>query len=132
MAGRGHHRRKGGEVDMPEEHGGKPMSYTADNNVEKEAEGEERSKGGRAKRARGGAAKHHVEHHQAEHVEHHHYKRGGAMKEAEMEGDKTKHRRMDRPGRKRGGGIGADATPLSTAARTKQEGHMADNDELAS
>ena len=131
---RGHHHKRGAVDDMPEDHDGKPMSYTAENNVEGEAEGERRKRGGKVKRERGGhVAKHHVEHHQPEEVHHHHYRRGGtvAKKEAEMEGHKTKHRRLDRPGRKRGGGVGADMTPLSTAARTRQTGHMADNDDLA-
>lgn len=126
-------RARGGKIPGEEGH---EMSYTAENNVEKEAEGEERKHGGKVKkeRAHGGRApKHHVEHHEAEHVEHHHYRRGGApKKEVEMEGSKTKHRRLDRPGRKRGGGVGADMTPLSTAARTRQsEGHKAENDELS-
>lgn len=57
---------------------------------------------------------------------------GKAMKTVMMEGAMTKHRRLDRPGRKRGGGVGADATPLTTAARTTQAGdHKADGDELA-
>lgn len=60
-------------------------------------------------------------------------KRGGsAMKHVAMDGGMTKHRRLDRPGRRRGGGVGADKTPLSTAARTTQaEAHKADADELA-
>lgn len=39
-------------------------------------------------------------------------KRGGKV-EGEM-----KKARLDRPGRKRGGGVGADTSPLSSAART--------------
>ncbi len=58
--------------------------------------------------------------------------RGGALKNLEMEGMKSKHRRLDRPGRKRGGGVGADMTPLTTAAHATQAGdHKAENDELA-
>jgi hypothetical protein len=58
--------------------------------------------------------------------------RGGALKNLEMEGMKTKHRRLDRPGRKRGGGVGSTMTPLSSAAHATQAGdHKADNDELA-
>lgn len=38
-------------------------------------------------------------------------KRGGHV---EMHGHKSKHR-ADRPGRKRGGGVGADKSPLSSA-----------------
>ena len=45
-------------------------------------------------------------------------KRGGKVKRAKggmvVEGHKSKHR-MDRPGRKRGGAVGADRSPLSTA-----------------
>lgn len=57
---------------------------------------------------------------------------GAAKKHLAMEGMKTKHRRLDRPGRKRGGGVGADSTPLTTAAKTTQASdHTADGDELA-
>lgn len=36
-------------------------------------------------------------------------------------------RRLDRPGRKRGGGVGSDMHPLSSAARvTSADGHHAD------
>jgi hypothetical protein len=57
---------------------------------------------------------------------------GKAKKHVAMEGMKTKHRRLDRPGRKRGGGVGADSTPLTTAARaTQASDHKADADELA-
>jgi len=47
----------------------------------------------------------------------HERKRGGKVKKKEkhmMEGKKPKHR-MDRPGRKRGGAVGANTSPLSTA-----------------
>jgi len=46
-------------------------------------------------------------------------KRGGsvkAKKEVRMAGAKAKHR-LDRPGRKTGGRVGADKSPLSSAAR---------------
>lgn len=43
----------------------------------------------------------------------HKRKKGG-----EVEGHHSKHR-LDKPGRKRGGAIGADQKPLSTAARVK-------------
>ena len=104
------------------------------------------------------AGKHHVAHN-AEHgaVHHHHYRKGGHVpdmaeehadggavgfadgghvkrkkKEVEGEGHKMKNRRLDRPGRKRGGGVGADTTPLSSAATTRQAGaHSAENDELS-
>jgi hypothetical protein len=52
---------------------------------------------------------------------------GKAKKHLDMEGMKTKFRRLDRPGRKRGGGVGADSTPLTTAARVTPAGdHKAD------
>lgn len=59
-------------------------------------------------------------------------KGGKVKKHVAMDGFKTKNMRLDRPGRKRGGGVGADSTPLTTAARTTQgSAHSADNDELA-
>jgi hypothetical protein len=109
--------------------GGKAMSYTnTPNNVEDEAEGKRRARGGRM------ADEEHGESAAEEAAEEAPKKRarGGALKHMEMEGVKTKMRRLDRPGRKRGGGVGADATPLSTAARTTEAGaHKADNDELS-
>lgn len=73
----------------------------AGSNVVKEAHGEERKHGGKVKmkKKRGGEVKH-----EKKHV-------------GKVEGDEKKHR-LDRPGRKRGGGVGANVTPLSTAART--------------
>lgn len=45
-------------------------------------------------------------------------KRGGKVgKHVHMDGKHGKHR-MDRPGRKRGGAVGADRSPLSTAHRS--------------
>lgn len=46
------------------------------------------------------------------------HKKGGAVKgkKVEMHGHKP-HHRMDRPGRKRGGGVGADTSPLTSAHR---------------
>jgi hypothetical protein len=56
---------------------------------------------------------------------------GKAKKTVMMDGAMTKHRRLDRPGRKRGGGVGADKTPLTTAAKVTQAmDHKADGDEL--
>jgi len=50
-----------------------------------------------------------------------HYKDGGHVM-----GHHGK-KRLDRPGRKRGGGVGADTSPLTTAARvTSAEDHHAD------
>jgi len=57
----------------------------------------------------------------------HERKRGGKVKKAkkerhEMEGKEPK-KRMDRPGRKRGGAVGANTSPLSTAHKA---GHGTD------
>ena len=53
-------------------------------------------------------------------------KRGGKVKKKEMhaEGEKSKHR-MDRPRRARGGGVGADRNPLSSAHRGGKAGEDA-------
>ena len=98
--------------------GGKAVAYNAaDSNVMKEAH--ERKKGGRVhhhgegeeakarhdrkERKRGGGVHHgHPKHHADGGVEHHKKMHHGT------------------PGRKRGGGIGANLTPLSTAARIKE------------
>lgn len=51
-------------------------------------------------------------------------KRGGKVG-AHVEGHMKKHR-LDRPGRKRGGSVGADMHPLTNAAKVKNaEGHDA-------
>lgn len=71
--------------------GGKVKPYDAEgSNVEKEAE--ERKKGGKVERKRGGRTRH----------------------EDRIEGKKAKMR-LDRPGRKSGGRVGADKSPLSSA-----------------
>lgn len=46
-------------------------------------------------------------------------KRGGKMGKMPimLEGATPKHHRLDRPGRKSGGAVGADTKPLTTAAR---------------
>jgi hypothetical protein len=67
-----------------------PKSYTADSNVKKEAE--ERKDGGRVKKKKEGE---------------------------KVEGKMTKMR-LDRPGRKSGGRVGADSGPLSSAAKTDE------------
>jgi len=87
-------------VDTPEPD--TDMSYTYQSNVTKEAK-DERKKGGAIKKVakkKGGevAKKKHV---------------------GEVEGEAKKHR-LDRPGRKRGGGVGADTSPLTTAANTSE------------
>ena len=92
--------------DMPEPD--TTMSYTKDSNVIGESKGEERKHGGKVKahkmkRKAGGKAEH------KEHKKH----------LGHMEGEEKKHR-LDRPGRKRGGGVGADTTPLTTANKTSE------------
>lgn len=55
-------------------------------------------------------------------------KKGGRAKKKKhvhMEGHKGKHR-MDRPGRKTGGRVGADKAPLSSAHRATSTGERAD------
>lgn len=88
---RHHHReeRRGGGKVEPDV---KPKAYNAQGSkVEEEAE--EKKRGGKVK------AKHHKK-------EHH----------GEVEGHRGK-RRLDRPGRKRGGSVGADRHPLSSASK---------------
>ena len=86
-----HHHKKGGRVKRKE--GGRVGLKAAGNpDVFKEAEGEEsysRKKGGRAKHRRDGGAVQMT---------------GGAVRP-----------RLDRPGRKRGGRVGSDMSPLTTA-----------------
>jgi hypothetical protein len=88
-----HHRKRGGEVaedklEKTEEGEGKEESYSGKNNVEKEAK--EKKHGGKVKRKHGGRAEHHVE-------------------------GKKAHMHLGRPGRKAGGRVGADKSPLSSA-----------------
>ncbi len=102
---------RGGAIRQARKEGGKVLEYTKESNVMDEAEDKKRKAGGRVTRAAGGRVK---------------LKAGGAS-----EGMKSAMR-LDRPGRKRGGGVGADMTPLTTAAKTTEAGaHKADNDELA-
>lgn len=92
MKGKKHHRAKGGKLEVDEmpanEGGGDPA-------VEREAE----------EKKHGGAAMHHSKKHR---------KHGG-----HVDGKEKKHR-MDRamPGRKMGGRVGADKSPLSSAHNT--------------
>ncbi len=110
---RGHHMKRGGMI--PEEKEGKMHDYTADSEVTKEAM--EKKDGGRMKKADGGRTA---------------FARGGGVKKHVMGEGHKGSRRLDRPGRKRGGGVGADMRPLTTAAKTTEAGaHKADNDELA-
>lgn len=96
-----------------------------ESNVAKEARGEmagsERDED-RPGRKRGGKVKeHHLEAEREKRetdgrFERKERKRGGKV--ASVDGGAHK-KRLDRPGRKRGGGVGSDVTPLSTASRTK-------------
>lgn len=100
MEHEGRHKRADGGKIEPEVH---DQNYNgAENNVEKEAM--EKKKGGRIKRKDGGRT-----------MEHH------------AEGKHMKPR-MDRPARRaKGGAVGSDSHPLSTAARiTNAQGHDAD------
>ena len=85
---------------MHKAHGGKVDVYAgAGSNVLKEAE--ERKHGGKA------------EHHKAEHMH-------GEGETAKERHDRPKRARGGAvPGRKRGGGVGANLMPLSTAAKVK-------------
>lgn len=89
-----HKKSDGGKVDSDKA----PTEVYAGkgSNVEKEADddkdGGEMKKGGRVKRAKGGKVEHKVE------------------------GEPAK-RRLDRPGRKRGGACGSDMSPLSSAGK---------------
>ena len=101
--------------------------YAGKGHVTREAEGEmvnerdEEKRGGRAKRKKGGKAECKSMGGEAEERSTHgrferkEKKRGGHV--AKMEGKGAKHR-LDRPGRKRGGGVGSDSSPLTSAART--------------
>ena len=82
-----HGRKKGGRIGIVAA-GNKDVIDEAHDDRDGEITGHERKKGGKVK------AKKHEKH--------------------EMEGKKGKHR-MDRPGRKRGGAVGANTSPLSTA-----------------
>ena len=85
-------RKRGGRVGNDEDGekeskgSAKAEKYTPDDNVEKEAEGAERKKGGRVKKADGG----------------------------KVSGEKPKER-LDRPKRKSGGRVGSDKSPFSSA-----------------
>lgn len=98
--------------------GGKAVAYNAaDSNVMKEAH--ERKKGGRVH--------HHGEGEEAKHrSDRKERKRGGGVHAGHpkhhSDGGAEHHKKMHQEprGRKRGGGIGANLTPLSTAARIKE------------
>ena len=71
----------------------------------------EAPKRGAHKRARGGHVMHHHEHAEEKH---HHAVKGHSMHHTEH------HHGSHAVGRKRGGGVGANRTPLSTAANIKE------------
>ena len=105
----GKHKARGGGADSREE-----MWVSGNPDVEKEAEGKESyakgdekgeghgQKGGKPHKKHGGRAKHH--------------KDGGKVLGL-MTGGAVRPR-LDRPGRKVGGRVGSDRSPLSTAKRT--------------
>lgn len=77
-------------------------------------------------RKRGGRVEHEHEKHEHEkkHGKHHkkkHHRRHGGEVEGEMA-----HHRMDRPRRARGGHVGADKHPFSSAHHTSKPGKHAD------
>lgn len=101
-----HHKASGGRTHMV---------VSGNPDVIKEAEGKESYAKGDEKpgdaRKHGGKVKHHGKHHRKHggHVEHH-------PDGHEMHGHHAHHRADHKPrGRKRGGGVGADRSPLSTA-----------------
>lgn len=104
-----HHRHRVHEKHKDEKEkrarGGKADFYAGgESNVAKEAE--EKKRGGKV-----------------------HMKKRGGKEMGHMEGHHAK-KRMDRPGRKRGGGVGADMKPLSSASKTAsaQEGHKTEKE----
>jgi hypothetical protein len=102
------HRKEGGRAEYGdgaenEEPDAEDVYEGKDSNVAKEAHGEERKRGGKVKKKAGGKVE--KKEHEKKHV-------------GKVEGEEKKHR-LDRPGRKRGGGIGSNVNPLSTSARTE-------------
>lgn len=94
-------RADGGKLNAP----GKPVwNAGEEQNAAKEAE--EKKRGGGVHHADGESAKKRADHKER--------KRGGHVKSEEKKEHKGKV-----PGRARGGGIGADRTPLTTAAKVK-------------
>jgi hypothetical protein len=110
-----HHKRK---------HGGRTEMHVSGNpDVFKEAEGKEPYAKGDEKK-HGGRAKHHGKHH-GKHK--HHRAAGGPVKAPGvalglMTGGGVRPR-LDKPGRKAGGRVGADRSPLSSAHRGHGDGH---------
>ncbi len=110
---KGHHHRK---------HGGRTEMHVSGNpDVFKEAEGKESYAKGDEKK-HGGRAKHHGKHHGK-----HHRAAGGPVKAPGvalglMTGGGVRPR-LDKPGRKAGGRVGADRSPLSSAHKGHGDGH---------
>lgn len=100
MAARHHKKAEGGRVASREE----PPDRDFSKNAEVEKDAEERKHGGRVKKKHEGKKHEHEKKHEG------HMAEGHAAK-----------RRMDRPGRKRGGRCGADMSPLSSAHNTTRE-----------
>jgi hypothetical protein len=104
---RARHKEKGGRINMVAS--GNPDVIKEAEGKEDYAKGDEKKKGGRVKRKNGGKVIGLMT--------------GGGVKP-----------RLDRPGRKRGGGVGADRSPLSSAhmhakagtAPAEEEGGMPD------
>jgi hypothetical protein len=107
--GEAKHRKTGGRADEGDDLAEPDAEETyagKGSNVEKEAHGEVRKKGGKVCKKAGGKAEER--------------KRGGKAEKkhlGHMEGE-AKRERLDRPKRKQGGGVGADTSPLTTANKT--------------
>lgn len=86
-----HHKKEGGRIDMKVS--GNPDVFKEAEDKEEGGSGDEKKKGGRVKRKKGGAVTKSVG-----------FMTGGAVKP-----------RADRPARKRGGRVGSDKSPLSSA-----------------
>lgn len=90
--------------------GGKVQEYTPDDNVEKEAK--ERKKGGRVEKKDCMPERKH----------------GGRVKDEHRVEGKMSSMRLDRPGRKSGGRVGSDKSPLSSAHTVSSvQGHHTDD-----
>jgi hypothetical protein len=85
------HRAHGGEAPAPSQYGKAPEHLWNAHGSNTVREAEQRKRGGAVAR-----------------------KHGGEVHEVEGHAGKKRH---DRPGRKRGGGVGANKMPLSTAAK---------------
>jgi hypothetical protein len=98
-------RADGGKLNAP----GKPVwNAGGEQNAAKEAE--EKKRGGKVGHAEGESAKKRADHKER--------KRGGHVKHEEKKEHERKHGGKV-PGRARGGGVGADRTPLTTASKVK-------------